>query len=88
MGGYYWRILKYQGPCAPGGSHGYVINGNMIAGFALIGYPAAYRETGVMTFMVSNHGGVFERDFGPNTETIVRGLLSYNPDAGWNPVED
>ena len=88
VSGYYWRILKYQGHCAPGGSHGYLINGNMIAGFALIGFPSEYRKTGVMTFIVSNHGGVYEKDMGPRTAEFVRGLLSYNPDASWSPVED
>ena len=88
VSGYYWRIFKYQGRCAPGGSHGYLINGNMIAGFALIGFPAEYRKTGVMTFIVSNHGGVYEKDMGPRTAEFVRGLLSYNPDASWQPVED
>ena len=88
VSGYYWRILKYQGRCAPGGSHGYLINGNMIAGFALIGFPSEYRKTGVMTFIVSHHGGVYEKDMGPRTAEFVRGLLSYNPDASWQPVED
>lgn len=88
FGGYYWRILKYQGRCAPGGTHGYLINGNMIAGYALMGFPAEYRKTGVMTFVISNHGKVYERDMGPRTAEFVRGLLSFNPDVTWQMVED
>jgi hypothetical protein len=88
VGGYYWRILKGQGRCAPGGCYAYVINGNMVAGHALVGFPAEYRETGVMTFIISNHGVVYEKDLGPRTADIVRGMLWFNPDASWQKVED
>jgi hypothetical protein len=88
VGGYYWRILKGQGRCAPGGCHSYVINGNMIAGFALIGFPAEYHETGVMTFIVSNHGQVYEKDLGPQTADLVQRMQWFNPDASWQVVED
>ena len=88
VGGYYWRILTGQGSLAPGGCHSYVINGNMIAGFALIGFPADYRKTGVMTFLVSNHGDVLEKDLGPDTAVIATSVDYYNPDADWQKVED
>ena len=88
FGGYVWRILTGQGPSAPGCRHSYVINGNMIAGFALVGYPATYGNTGVMTFMVSHHGKVLQKDLGENTETTVRAMRGYNPDKTWTAVED
>jgi hypothetical protein len=85
--GYKWRVLTGQGPAAPGGRHSYVINGNMIAGFALVGWPAEYRNTGVMTFLVSNHGKIFERDLGPETEAAVAAMLGFNPEEGWDEAE-
>lgn len=88
IGGYYWRALKGQGPDAPGGRHSYVINGNQIAGFAMIGYPAKYMETGVMTIMMSHHGKIYERDFGQQTECRVRNLKGFNPTQGWTVVKD
>ncbi|MCX6602496.1 MAG: DUF2950 family protein [Acidobacteria bacterium] len=64
--GYVFRILRAQGPAAPGGAHGYVINGNMIAGHALIAYPVKWGETGVMTFMCSHHGDLYQKNVGPS----------------------
>ena len=88
VAGYHWKILTWQGRCAPGGQHPYVLNGNMIAGFALLGVPARYGDTGVMTFLVSNHGDVFEKDLGRCTDAYARMTRVYNPDATWQRVED
>jgi hypothetical protein len=86
VGGYYFRVLQGQGGSAPGGRHTYVINGNMIAGCALVAYPAVYRKTGVMTFIVSHHGKVYERDLGICTERYARCMIGFNPTAGWVEV--
>ena len=88
VGGYYWKILTGQGPRAPGGHHSYIINGNMIAGYALLGVPANYGETGIMSFLVSHHGQVLERDLGICTEASGKITTVYNPDANWRPVEE
>ena len=81
--GYYFRILTRQGSHVPGGRYRYVINGNMIAGFALVAFPADYGNTGVMTFLVSHHGKVYQEDLGPRTAEIVKAMQEYNPDATW-----
>jgi hypothetical protein len=60
-----------------------VINGNMIAGFALVAFPAEYGNTGVMTFLVSHHGKVYQKDLGPRTVAIAKEMQEYNPDATW-----
>ena len=87
-GGYRWSILKAQGAHAPGGAYGYVLNGNMIAGFALVAAPAEYRLTGVMTFLVSNHGKVFQKDLGATTGTVVAAMDAFDPDDTWTEVVD
>jgi hypothetical protein len=87
-GGYYWRILTAQGPDAPGGSYSYVINGRMIAGFALLAVPAEHRKTGVMSFLVSNQGKVYEKDLGPETLKVAATILTFDPDPSWREVED
>lgn len=81
--GYHYRILKGQGADAPGGAYDYMAKGRMIGGFALIAWPAAYRNSGVMTFMVSHDGVVFEKDLGPNTAAAAGKITRFNPDAGW-----
>ncbi|MEM9105373.1 MAG: DUF2950 family protein, partial [Pseudomonadota bacterium] len=86
--GYRFRVLTSQGAEIAGGSHDYVINGNMIAGFALIAWPVEYAETGVHTFMVSHHGTVYEADLGPATGEIVKYITSFNPDETWTVVGD
>lgn len=86
--GYYFRVLKGQGPDAPLGQLNYVVNGAMIGGFALIAAPAQYRNTGVMTFMVSNDGVVYQKDLGPNTLEIAKKIDRFNPDKTWSPVPD
>jgi hypothetical protein len=86
--GYYFKVLKGQGPAAPLGQLDYVINGVMIGGFALAAAPADYRVTGVMTFIVSNDGVVYQRDLGPKTLDTFRAMERFNPDETWAPVED
>ncbi len=86
--GYYFRILTRQGSHVPGGRYNYVINGNMIAGFALVAFPAEYGNTGVMTFLVSHHGEVYQKDLGPGTAETVKAMQEYNPDATWTEVPE
>ena len=86
--GYHYRILTAQGASAPGGAYSYVINGRLLAGFALIAYPAAYGTTGVMTFIVNHYGDVYEKNLGPDTATIAARIAAYSPDASWRRVED
>jgi len=84
--GYTFRILTAQGPAAPGGAYSYVINGNMVAGFAMIAYPAAYGNTGVMTLIVNHYGDVYQRDLGKDTATLAAAIRGYNPDPRWDLV--
>jgi hypothetical protein len=81
--GYYFKVLKGQGPAAPLGRLDYVIEGAMIGGFALLAVPAEYRVTGVKTFMVSYDGVVYEKDLGPDTLNISKSIDLYNPDQTW-----
>ncbi len=87
FGGYYWHVLTAQGDDAPGGKHSYIINGNMIAGFGLIGVPSNYGNTGIMTFMVSHHGEVLQKDLGKDSLTRCRALHGFDPDSSWTVVE-
>ncbi len=86
--GYKFRILKRQGDNVAGGAYDYVTNGNMIGGFALIAWPAKYAQTGVSTFAVNQAGIVYEKDFGVDTENIVAGIKTFNPNDSWSVVED
>lgn len=86
--GYYFKILTQQGPDAPGGAVNYIVRGKMIGGFALVAYPAEYRNSGVMTFMVSHAGTVFQKDLGPRTAKLAEGITSFNPDQTWQAVSD
>jgi hypothetical protein len=81
--GYYFRIVTRQGGNPPGGRYDYVINGNMIAGFALVAFPADHGNSGVMTFVVNHQGKVYQKDLGALT-----GMDEYDPDDSWNLVED
>jgi hypothetical protein len=85
--GYYFKILKGQGPAAPLGRLEYVIEGIMIGGFALVAVPAEYRVTGVKTFIVNNDGIVYQKDLGPDSLSIVKKMELYNPDPTWHPTE-
>jgi len=84
--GYFFQVLKGQGPAAPLGELDYVVKGVMIGGFALMAAPANYRVTGVETFMVSQDGVVYQKDLGPNTLEIAKGIDRFNPDRSWTPV--
>jgi hypothetical protein len=84
--GYYFKVLKGQGPAAPGGEMDYVVKGVMIGGFALVAAPAEYRVTGVMTFIVSNDGVVYEKDLGANTLEEFKKMELFDPDKTWHPV--
>lgn len=86
--GYYFRVLKGQGPAARLGQLDYVVEGVMIGGFALVAFPAEYRVTGVKTFMVSYDGVVYEKDMGPDTVSIAQKLERYNPDKTWRRTSD
>jgi hypothetical protein len=86
--GYYFRVLTKQGGSPPGGAYDYVINGNMIAGFALVAWPADYGTTGVMTFLVSHQGRLFEKDLGPETEQSVAAMTAYDPDGTWRETQE
>ena len=86
--GYCFKILTRQGPAASGGEADYVVNGKMIGGFALVAYPAEYRNSGVMTFIVNHAGTVFQKDLGPNTVQLAERMTSFNPDKSWQAVTD
>ena len=86
--GYYYKVLTRQGPDAPGGALDYVVRGRMIGGFALVAYPAEYRNSGVMTFLVNHQGHVYEKDLGPNTPSIAAGMTAFNPDKTWRRATD
>jgi DUF2950 family protein len=81
--GYYFKILTAQGKSAPGGKYQYIINGNMIGGFALVAWPAEYGESGIMTFIVNQLGEVYQKNLGPNTAKIATAMKEYNPDQTW-----
>ena len=86
--GYYFKILKGQGPAAPMGRLDYVIEGVMIGGFALVAVPAEYRVTGVKTFIVNNDGIVYQKDLGLDSLKIVKEMELYNPDKTWHATDD
>jgi hypothetical protein len=86
--GYYFRILTGQGDKAPGGAYEYIIHGHMVAGFAILAYPAAYRSSGVMTFMVNSNGKVYQKDLGTDTANVAGAMERYNPDPTWKIVEE
>jgi hypothetical protein len=86
--GYFFKILQEQGPAAPGGKYNYVINGNMIAGFALIAYPAHWGESGIMTFIVNQQGKVYQHNFGENSAALAAAVTVFNPDQTWTAVPD
>jgi hypothetical protein len=85
--GYLFRILTAQGAAAAGGAYDYVINGNMVAGFALVAYPAHWGESGIMTFIVNQSGKVYECNYGAESAEIASAMTSFDPDAGWAPVD-
>ena len=86
--GYYFKILKGQGPAAPLGEMNFLVEGVMIGGFALVAVPADYRVTGVETFIVSYEGIVYQKDLGPDSLNIVKNMELYNPDKTWHRTDD
>jgi len=85
--GYYYKILKAQGKNAPGGAFSYVINGHMVAGFALVAWPAEYAVSGVMTFIVNQNGTVYQKDLGLKTGELAKTMTLYNPDRTWRRAQ-
>lgn len=85
--GYYFRILTRQGPAAAGGATTYMVNGLLEHGFAFLAYPAEYRNSGVVTFIVAKDGVVYQKDLGPTTADLAKAMTTYNPDKTWKKVE-
>jgi hypothetical protein len=86
--GYFFKILKGQGPNAPGGQYDYVVNGKMILGYGLLAYPASYGSSGVMTFIINQDDVVYQKDLGEDTAKIAESITTYNPDKTWTKVEE
>jgi hypothetical protein len=84
--GYYFRILKAQGKHAPGGAYDYRIKGRLMSGFALVAWPVAYGDSGVMTFVVNHKGQIYEKNLGPQTDETARGMQVFDPDSSWRKV--
>jgi hypothetical protein len=85
--GYRFKILTAQGASAPGGAYSYLINGNLIAGFALVAYPAHWGESGVMTFIVNQWGKVYERNLGADSADLAAAMTDFDPDPDWAVVK-
>lgn len=85
--GYFYRILTRQGEHAKGGAKDYTVKGNMTRGFAVVAYPAEYRKSGVMTFLINQDGIVLQKDLGENTSDIAKAMMEFNPDATWSQIE-
>ena len=89
-GGYYgynFRLLYGQGPAAAGGARDYILNGRMIGGFGAVAWPARYGETGIMTFIMGHDGIVYQQDLGPETAQRAAGIVTFNPDKGWQKAD-
>jgi hypothetical protein len=86
--GYYYRLLTGQGRNAPGGAKNYILNGKMTDGFAFVAYPAEYRSSGVMTFIVNQDRVVYRKDLGNMTDVLAKAIKEYNPDSSWQKDED
>jgi hypothetical protein len=86
FGGYYYRILTQQGDTAPGGARDYIVNGKMTGGFAVLAWPAEYRNSGIMTFVVGKDGVVYQKDLGEKTAEVAQAIQEYNPGDGWSPA--
>ncbi len=82
--GYYFRIVKAQGPDATGGALDYVVKGNMIGGFALVAWPAEYGVSGIQTFIINHEGILYGKDLGMNTAVLARQMTRFNPDKSWH----
>ena len=86
--GYYYLILKRQGKNGPGGAKSYIANGKMTEGFAFVAYPAEYGSSGVMTFIVNEDGGVYQKDLGKRTDVLAKAMKEYNPNSSWQKAEE
>ncbi len=86
--GYYYRILTRQGEGAAGGAKSYIVNGKMTDGFAFVAYPAEYRSSGVMTFIVGADGVAYQKDLGKKTDVLATSMKEYNPNSSWAKAED
>lgn len=86
--GYYFHILTGQGATSPGGAKSYIVNGKMTEGFAFVAYPAEYRSSGVMTFLLGPDGAVYEKDLGKKTEVFAKSVKEFNPSSAWRKTED
>jgi Protein of unknown function (DUF2950) len=86
--GYLYHVLRRQGKNAAGGAKNYVVNGKMTAGFAFVAYPAEYRSSGVMTFIVGADGVVYQKDLGKKTEAVGKAMKEYNPGPDWEKTQD
>ncbi len=84
--GYYFRILTKQGETAKGGAKDYLVNGKLTGGFAVLAYPAEYRNSGIMTFMVGKDGVIYQKDLGEKTKDVAAAMAEYNPGDGWSPA--
>jgi hypothetical protein len=84
--GYYFRVLKSQGPDAAGGALDYVVNGKMVGGFALVAWPAEYGVSGIRTLLINHDGVIYEKDLGAGTDLQVRQMTRFNPGKYWRPV--
>ena len=84
--GYRFKILTAQGAAAPGGAYDYLIHGRLLAGFALVAYPAHWGESGIMTFMVNQWGKVYERNLGADSAALAAALTEFDPDQNWKEV--
>lgn len=86
--GYFFHVLKAQGPHAPGGAKSYVTDGKMTGGFAFAAWPADYGNAGIKSFLVNQQGIVYEKDLGADTEKVAAAMTEYDPDDSWDPVEE
>ena len=86
--GYYFKMLTGQGKNVPGGSYNYIINGNMVGGFALVAFPSNWGKSGVMTFVVNQQGKVYEKNLGADTAKSIQKMKLYNPDKTWAPAKE
>ena len=86
--GYHYHILTRQGKSAPGGARNYIVNGKMTKGFAFVAYPAEYRSSGVMTFIVGADGVVYQKDLGKKTNALAKAMKEYNPNSSWQMAEN
>ena len=85
--GYLFHILSAQGPNAHGGARDYLVDGKLTRGFAIVAYPADYRSSGVMTFLVNQHGAVYQKDLGQDTRNVAKGMTAFDPDSSWKVAQ-